>query len=227
MTDIEMMKPLNHVGTKEIKTERLLLRKFTREDCEDLYVFCGNPEVVRFLSYRPHESVETVKNVLDMWVKSYENKAYYHWAIVFDNKVIGNIEAMNMEDDCFRCHFGWQLDIPYWNKGIMTEAARAVVDFLFGVVGFDRLQSGCDTRNTGSYRVMEKIGMQREALFRRYIYQKDGSIGDKYIYAIIKSDWEMNRSPRQRPRGIGSKGTPQRGGVFNQGVHNKKWTNLF
>ena len=185
-----MMKPLHHTGTQKIKTDRLILRRFIYDDYEDVFVYASNPDVVRFLSYYPHKHIETSKAVVDKWVKSYESNSTYHWAIVFESKVIGNIEAMNVEDESFSCHFGWQLNIPYWNKGIMTEAAKAVVDFLFGTVGFDRLSSGCDTRNHGSYHVMEKIGMKREAVLRRYIYQKDGSIGDKYIYAIIKSDWE-------------------------------------
>ena len=190
MTEIEMMKPLNHVGTIEIKTERLLLRKFKNADYKDVYIYASNPDVARFMSYYPHKNMEKSKEITDIWVKSYESNKTYHWAIVFENKVIGNIEALDVVDENFRCHFGWQLDIPYWNKGIMTEAAKAVVDFLFGVVGFDRIQSGCDARNHGSYHVMEKVGMKREANLRRVIYQKDGSIGDRYIYAIIKSDWE-------------------------------------
>ena len=72
----------------------------------------------------------------------------------------------------------------------MTEAAKAVVDYLFGIVGFDKITSGHDTRNIGSGLVMENIGMIREGIFRRYIYHKDGSIGDKAYYAILNSDWE-------------------------------------
>jgi len=189
MTEIETMKPLNHTGTQEIKTNRLILRRFVYDDCNDVYTYASNPDVVRFLSYHPHKNIEITKEIVGKWVKSYESSKTYHWAVVFNKKVIGNIEAMNVDDDSFSCHFGWQIDIPYWNKGIMTEAAKAAVDYLFGVVGFDRISSGCDTRNHGSYHVMEKIAMKREGLLRRYIYQKDGSIGDKYVYAIIKSDW--------------------------------------
>lgn len=76
----------------------------------------------------------------------------------------------------------------------MTEAARAVIHFLFDRVGYDRLSSGHDTRNIGSGRVMQKEGMTLEGTLRRCCYQKDGSIGDKNIYAILRSEWE-NRSP--------------------------------
>lgn len=112
----------------------------------------------------------------------------YNWAIEFQGVVIGNIAVVTQDDECFTCHLGWQIDKPYWNKGIMTEAAKAVIDYLFDQVHYDRIASGCDTRNIGSSRVMQKIGMTLEGTFRRYCYQKDGRIGDKFYYAILESN---------------------------------------
>lgn len=194
MTDIERMKPLQHTGTKEIQTERLVLRQFRHDDYRDMFKWASNPEVVKYLSYDPHETLEVSKAVTDMWVEAYESPETYNWAIEFQKKVIGNISVVAMESECFSCHLGWQIDVPFWNQGIMTEAAQAIVNYLFEIVGFDRITSGHDIRNIGSGRVMEKIGMIREGVFRRYIYQKDGSIGDKAYYAILKSDWARNRN---------------------------------
>ena len=80
----------------------------------------------------------------------------YNWAIEFQGVVIGNIAVVTQDDEYFTCHLGWQIDKPYWNKGIMTEAAKAVIDYLFDQVHYDRIASGCDTRNIGSSRVMQK-----------------------------------------------------------------------
>lgn len=190
MTEYESMKPLNHLGTEQIVTERLTLRRFVIDDYKDMFTFASNPEVVKYLSYKPHESPEHTRTLLESWVKGYESKQTYNWAIEYEGKLVGSISVVQIDNRCFSCHLGWQLDIPYWNKGIMTEAAKAVVDYLFSKVGFDRISSGCDTRNIGSYRVMEKIGMQREGTLRRFYYQKDGSIGDKYLYAVLKEEWE-------------------------------------
>lgn len=193
MTKIEMMKPLNHAGTQEVRTERLILRRFKKDDYQDMFVWTSNPEVVKYLSYYPHETIEVSKEIAEMWVNAYESLETYNWAIEYEGKVIGNISIVSMDNQCFTCHLGWQIDVPYWNRGIMTEAAKAVLDYLFEVVGFDRIASGHDTRNIGSGRVMQKIGMTCEGVFRRYIYQKDGSIGDKAYYAILKSEWEKQR----------------------------------
>ncbi len=190
MTDIEKLKPMTHIGTQSIITKRLLLRQFKLEDAEDMYVWASNPKVVKYLSYNPHKDIYETKQILKEWVNEYKNPTEYNWAIVFDGVVIGNIAVVLKDNECYSCHLGWQIDAPYWNKGIMTEAASAVVDYLFSKVGYDRITSGHDTRNIGSGRVMEKIGMKLEGTFRRYCYQKDGSIGDKNYWAIIKSDWE-------------------------------------
>lgn len=192
MTDIEMIKPLTHIGTQNIDTERLLLRRFRIDDAEDMFIWAGNPEVVKYLSYYPHKDIYETMQVLKDWINAYKNPAEYNWAIVLkeENRVIGNISVVLQDNDCYACHLGWQIDVSYWNKGIMTEAASAVIDYLFNKVGYDRISSGHDTRNIASGRVMEKVGMRLEGTFRRYCYQKDGSIGDKNYWAIIKSDWE-------------------------------------
>lgn len=188
MSDIDLLCPLTHLGTNTIKTERLILRQFQLRDNADMFQWASNPDVVKFLSYEPHKTIEETNAILTSWVKSYNEMSTYNWAIEFQVVVIGNISVVDKDDECFTCHLGWQIDKPYWNKGIMTEAAKAVVDYLFDQVHYDRITSGCDTRNIGSSRVMQKIGMTLEGTFRRCCYQKDGSIGDKFYYAILESD---------------------------------------
>ena len=189
MTEHESMEPLNHIGTEPIVTERLTLRRFVIDDYKDMFTFTSNPEVVKYLSYKPHESPEHTRALLENWVKGYKSNQTYNWAIECEGKLVGSISVVEIDNRCFSCHLGWQLNIPYWNKGIMTEAAKAVVDYLFNKVCFDRISSGCDERNIGSYRVMEKIGMKHEGTLRCFYHQKDGSIGDKRLYAILKEEW--------------------------------------
>ena len=188
MSDIDLLCPLTHLGTNTIKTERLIFRQFQLRDNADMFQWASNPDVVKFLSYEPHKTIEETNAILTSWVKSYNEMSTYNWAIEFQGVVIGNISVVDKDDECFTCHLGWQIDKPYWNKGIMTEAAKAVVDYLFDQVHYDRITSGCDTRNIGSSRVMQKTGMTLEGTFRRCCYQKDGSIGDKFYYAILESD---------------------------------------
>ena len=177
---------LNHKGTQEIKTERLLLRRFVIDDYIDMFIWASNPEVTKYLSYHSHKSAEDTKKLLELWVKYYDNNATYNWAIEYNNKVIGNISVVEQNEN--ECELGWQIDVLYWNKGIMTEAAKAVADYLFGV-GFEKIISGHDTRNIGSGRVMQKIGMTKVGKIHNYVLDKDGRIFDKARYEITKEEW--------------------------------------
>ena len=185
---------LTHKGTKTIITERLILRQFRVDDANDMFVWASNPEVVKYLSYKPHTSSKATAELLKGWVSVYNSNEVYNWAIELKGTVVGSISVVDSDNDSSCCHLGWQIDEPFWNKGYMTEAANAIVNFLFSEVGYNRIQSGHDTRNIGSGRVMEKIGMSLEGTLRQYCHQKDGSIGDKHLWAILKSDWEKNKN---------------------------------
>lgn len=189
MKDIEKLTPIVHKGTQRIVTDRLILRRFTKKDAEDMYIWASNPNVVKYLSYQPHKSTKDSKSILRKWIASYRKQDTYNWAIEYKSICIGNISVVSREENGYICHLGWQIDEKYWNQGLVTEAAKAVVDFLFTEVGCDRISSAYDTRNVGSGRVMQKIGMKYEGCLRRYYYQKDGSIGDRNFYAILRNEW--------------------------------------
>lgn len=183
-----MIPPLKHCGTQIIKTERLVLRPFRVEDAKDVFEWAGKPEVTKYLSYDTHKYLQDSVDIVNLWVDSYTNDDEYNWAIEYNGKVIGNISVVDKDDRCFECHLGYQINSDFWNKGITTESAKAVIDYLFEV-GYQRITSACDTRNVGSCRVMQKIGMTKEGTMRKYYYQKDGSIGDRDFYSILKEEW--------------------------------------
>ena len=189
MKDIEKLTPIVHKGTQRIVTDRLVLRRFTKKDARDMYVWASNPNVTKYLSYQPHKSIKDSKRILRKWIVSYRKQNVYNWGIEYMGVCIGNISVVSQKENGYICHLGWQIDEKHWNKGIVTESAKAVINFLFTEVGCDRISAACDTRNVGSERVMQKIGMKFEDCLRRYYYQKDGSIGDRNFYAILRSEW--------------------------------------
>ena len=76
----------------------------------------------------------------------------------------------------------------YWGRGYMTEAGRAILDVAFREIDLHRVWATCDPRNRASYRVMEKLGMRREAHFRKGVMEK-GEWRDSYLYAILAEEW--------------------------------------
>lgn len=145
-------------GTQVIKTERLVLRPIRESDYNDVFEFASKEEVAKYVSWNTHKSKEDSKALCKMWASQYENGERYHWAITMGGKMIGNIEVVKIVSDC--TYLGWQVGSALWNKGIMTEAASAVRDFLFNEVGFSALYATYITENIGSGRVMQKIGMK-------------------------------------------------------------------
>lgn len=182
---------LNHKGTQTIQTERLILRKIQENDYIDMYKYTVKEEVAKYVSWTPHESINDTKALCDMWIDEYKNNDRYNWAIVYDNTVIGSIDVVKIIDTT--AMIGWQIDSTFWNKGIVTEAATAVRDFLFGEIGIEAIEAEYVDKNIGSGRVMQKIGMTQIPLIDslsysvRRIAEVDGM--PIICYKLTKKDW--------------------------------------
>lgn len=174
---------LNHKGTKKLTTERLILRKFKVEDHKDFYLCCSDPSVNRYLTYSIHQNENDTKEIIEKWIAYYENDATYNWAIEYYGKVIGSISVVSQNET--ECGLGWQLGKEYWNKGIMTEAAKAVTNYLFEV-GFEKISASHHIDNIGSGKVMQKIGMTKEKEIPNVVFKKNGEICTQICYTIKK-----------------------------------------
>ncbi len=183
---------LKHIGTKKIETNRLLLRKFCESDLESIYEnWAKDPENVRYLTWQAHKTIEDTRSVLDFWLFAYDNENTYNWCIVLKgtNQVIGNINVVEAWDKKETCEIGYVLSKKHWGKGLMPEAAKAVINFLIFKVGFNRVQAKYDIENPSSMRVMEKVGMKYEGTLREYCKANSGNWCDAAIYSILKKDF--------------------------------------
>lgn len=183
---------LNHKGTQTIYTDRLMLRKIREDDYRDMFRYTSKEEVAKYVTWSVHKSIEDTKAICKIWTDEYKNGDKYHWAIVYNNRVIGNIEIVKIIDTT--AMIGWQMDSEYWNKGIMTESAKAVRDFLFGEIGIEAIEAEYVDKNIGSGRVMQKIGMTQIALKDslsysvRHIAEVDGM--PIICYKLTKEEWK-------------------------------------
>lgn len=178
------------VGTKEIVTERLKLRRFEAADYEDVYENYGSdPLVNKYISFAPCASVEGAKQFIDMHVEQYAaNPEFYGWAITVDDMVIGSIGLFNVDADAEQCELGYSIGSKWWGKGYATEAAAAVMDYAFGEIEAHRVYASHHVDNVGSGKVLEKVGMRFEGVMRDGQKNADGSFSDLKLYASLISD---------------------------------------
>lgn len=179
---------MKHLGTQTIETERLILRRFKLSDAQDMFNnYCSSEKVTEFMSWYPHKSIEDTESYLaELVLPRYDRENGYHWAVVWkeNGQVIGSIDVC-ASDERKRCaEIGWCLGEAYWGKGIMPEAARSVLKYLFSV-GYERIQATHNVANRKSGRVMEKIGMQFEGVLKKYSMFKDDVLIDCCLWAIV------------------------------------------
>ena len=182
---------MKHLGTKKLRSKRLLLRRFAMEDAEAMYKnWASDPEVTRYLMWDAHSDCSVSENVAKSWVESYERPSFYQWAIVAEQEPIGSISVVNMDDHSESAEVGFCLARNQWGKGIMMEALAMVMRFLFEEVGVHRVHLKHDVENVGSGRVMIKNGLRYEGLQKSAMRRADGGWGDLALYALLAEEWE-------------------------------------
>lgn len=181
---------MNHLGTKRIETERLILRPFRLDDAESMYEnWAKDPEVTKFLTWQSYSSVETANKILSIWTKEYEKKDFYQWAIELKElgQPIGSISVVEQKEKEQLAQIGYCIGKAWWGQGITAEALKAVMDFLFDEVGMNRVEAMHDARNPNSGKVMVKCGMTYEGKRRQAVWSNAG-IGDECCYAMLRSE---------------------------------------
>lgn len=177
-----------------LKTERLVLRDFRVEDEPDIYEYASDPEVVRFADWGPSD-ISTIRSNLLRRLQEQESWPRNSMDVAVespcDTALIGVVRITVLDRANRTADFGYTFKRSVWNNGYATEATRALLRWAFSNLNLHRVYATCDVRNHASYRVMEKLGMRREALFRKDVLQK-GQWRDSYLYAVLAEEWDSD-----------------------------------
>ena len=187
------LKPLNHTGTVELETARLVLRKTSITDAAQMFKnWASDPEVTKYLSWQPHTDIEVTKSILASWDKENAKTEYYHWGMVLkeNQEIIGTTGTLGIDGKNHSTELGYCMSRALWGNGYMTEAVAAIIEYLFNTVGFNRITSRHDPDNIGSGRVMQKCGMVFEGIQRQAHYCERRGFYDLASYAILKVDFD-------------------------------------
>lgn len=174
------------------ETERLKIRLFKKEDVDDLYEYCSDDEVTKYLPFLTYTKKQDAIDRINYCIEGYEKlEAPILWAIEYkeEQKLIGGIDFVKWDEENKEAEIGYILNKKYWNKGIMTEALKTILKFGFEKMDLNRIELRCDERNIGSARVMEKNGLKHEGMLRQKRFQKGEFVNIK-CYSILKEEYE-------------------------------------
>jgi ribosomal-protein-alanine N-acetyltransferase len=172
-----------------LRTARLILRPFGLADAPSVQRLAGASEVADTTINIPHPYAD---GLAEAWVEShapaFARREMIALAITGDEGLLGAV-SLRLEVVHARAELGYRVGVPYWGRGIASEAASAMIAFGFDRLGLNRIFATHFSRNPASGRVMQKAGMVHEGLQRQHL-RKAGRFEDLVCYSILRDDYE-------------------------------------
>ena len=173
-----------------IETPRLCLRPPTLADAEAIFEeYAQDPSVTKYLSWRPHREIRTVRAFISDLVEAMNHGLRKAWVIAMrgTDRPIGMID---FHIERTRVMAGYVLARKCWGRGYMFEALTPTIDWTLSKERVHRVWAFCDVENRGSARVLEKVGMAREGILRKWFVHPNISEvpRDCYSYSRVKDD---------------------------------------
>jgi RimJ/RimL family protein N-acetyltransferase len=170
------------------ETPRLILRSPVSDDAQEIFRnYTQDPEVTKYLTWPPHTEFAQTRDWISFCVKTCNDDSgikltVFHKA---DNQAIGMID---FRFDGFQSDFGYVLAKKYWNQGLMTEAMKPAIEYVFGLPHIYRIWATHDVDNEASGRVMLKLGMQYEGTLRKSLLHPNisNTPRDGKYYSLVK-----------------------------------------
>lgn len=168
------------------ETERLILRRYCKEDLQDLYEYLSDEEVVKHEPYKPMNMNEVEEN-LEWRIGTDEMIAV---ELKNSHKMIGNVYMGKRDFEALE--MGYVFNRNYWGHGYAAESCQALIRQAFSN-GVHRIYAECDPDNKNSWKLLETLEFQREAHFRKNVYfwkdETEKAIWkDTYVYAKLNEN---------------------------------------
>jgi [ribosomal protein S5]-alanine N-acetyltransferase len=179
-----------------ISTPRLHLRALSVDDAHAVHGYAFDPEVARFLPWRPHSSELFAAGLIDMITQP----QFLNWAITKppSDRTIGMVFLHSFSKQHQKAELAFNLAQAQWHQGLATEAASAVLHFAFHRLGLNRIEATCIPENLPSRKVLEKLGMSFEGRMRKSNHRYDG-FQDMDLFALL-SPLPAELSPKARSK---------------------------
>jgi [ribosomal protein S5]-alanine N-acetyltransferase len=191
-----------------IETARLVLRPLAVSDVEDLWPYVSDPAFPEGMSWEAHPDPRETAGFIEGTAKALGAGTSVTWAIMHGGRACGciSIDDIRWRVRAWRVdrgEIGYWLAPPLWNQGLVTEAARAVVEFGFRTIGLHKLSVGCRADNVGSRRVIEKLGFRYVGRLEDALW-RSGRWHPRLRYELTWTEWDSSDSAaRGRDDGTG------------------------
>ncbi len=180
------------LGTNELETDRLLLRKMTLADATIMYErWASLEDCTKYFPWPPASDPDAYQTKVANWINNYDKKDYFQWLITFKDtgEVVGIINLHDIDEQFDVAETSYILTPSFWGKGIMTEALKCVIAYGFDELLLNRISADVFDGNIGSTKVLTKCGMIQEGIAKER-YKKDGTYIDALQFAILKSEYK-------------------------------------
>ena len=175
------------MNTYNLSTARLLIKPIIQADLHYVHSLHSLPEVDQFNTLGIPQNINDTKAILDNWMTGNTRSFTFTICLQTCQECIGII-GINLGKPKYKNAEIWfKFDPAYWNKGYATEAVNAILEFGFNTLKLHRIEAGCAIGNIGSIKVLEKVGMIREAHTRQLLPLQSGW-SDNYGYAKLATD---------------------------------------
>lgn len=184
--------------TFPIETDRLRLRPYRMDDLDALHAIQSDASVVRYL-YREVRTRDAVRDELALRIRQDAIAAEGDKLILALERrdtaaVVGDVTLVWISREHRQGEIGFVLHPDHHGQGFAREGGEVLLGLGFEGLGLHRIIGRCDGRNTASTRVMEKLGMRREAHFRQNERVK-GAWTDEIVYALLSDEWLIRSTP--------------------------------
>ncbi|WP_136608334.1 GNAT family N-acetyltransferase [Paenibacillus dokdonensis] len=173
-----------------METDRLIIREYHQDDYAGVHRYASNPLVTTYTLWGPNSPEETQEHIEAMLaMQQQEPRTGYEFAVTLKDsgEMIGGV---GLYKNGFNGEVGYCFHPDHWGRGYAFESAAAMLELGFRQLDMHRIYATCRPENTGSERVMQKLGMQKEGHLREHLLSNKGGFVDSYLYSILIQDYE-------------------------------------
>ena len=175
----------------ELQTERLNLIEIKQSHLNDYYKLFSDERVTKYYNIIPFREENEAQKHLDWFKNRFREGLGIRWGITLkkDENIIGTLGFNNFQKT-HRASIGYDLQVDFWNKGIITEALKEVIKFGFDKLEINRIEAEVMPGNTASEKVLLKIGFKKEGILRDWMYWNEKHY-DMTMFSLLRNEYKI------------------------------------